>query len=129
MTRLFVFCALSSALLVSSPAAAQQPEATDPTITIGPISLRPTFLIRNIGRDDNVFNDQTDPKRDFTMTFSPATTVGLKARRLKVSLSEGADYVYFKKYVLERGTKLLRLRHVHALAAERLHHLVEARER
>ena len=107
MTRLFISCVLSSALLVSSPAAAQQPEATDDaTITIGPISLRPTFLIRNIGRDDNVFNEQTDPKRDFTTTISPATTVGLKVRRLKLALSEGADYVYFKKYVSERGTNL-----------------------
>ena len=106
MIRLFIFCVLSSALLVSSPAAAQQPEPADPTITMGPLSLRPTFIIRNIGRDDNVFNEQTNPKRDFTMTVSPATQVGFKVGRLKLSLSEGVDYMYFKQYVKERGTNL-----------------------
>jgi hypothetical protein len=53
-----------------------------------------------------VFNEPTDPKRDFTMTIAPATSVGFKAGRLKLSLSEGVDYVYFKKYVAERGTNL-----------------------
>jgi len=113
MMRISVFrllssvnCLLSSILLLSSSASAQAPDTANPTVTVGPLSIRPTFLIKNIGRDDNVFNEESDPKSDFTMTISPAALLVFKARRLKVSFTEGVDYVYFKKYATERGTNV-----------------------
>lgn len=105
MTRM-LFVLLSSVLLAAATAAAQDPDTANPTITIGPLSIRPSFVIKNIGRDDNVFNEDTAPRHDFTMTFSPGAQMAFKARRLKVSFTEGVDYLYFKKYTTERGTNL-----------------------
>ena len=64
-----VFLLSSFVFLVGSAAAAQ--EADNAMLKIGPLSIQPTLLIQNIGRDRNVFNDPDYPKSDFTMTVSP----------------------------------------------------------
>jgi hypothetical protein len=94
-------------LLLPSPASAQQPDTQpNPPVTIGPLAIRPAFFIRNIGRDGNVFNEESDPKSDFTMTISPAADVVFKVRRLRVTYDQQVDYVYFDHYASERGTNL-----------------------
>jgi Putative beta-barrel porin 2 len=112
--RLAVVGLLSSVcLLCSTPAHAQAPApspAPSPspegplTLTFGPFSIQPAFRLRNMGRDNNVFNEDTDPKSDFTVTISPAAVITFKARRLKVGFTQATDYVYFQKYETERGT-------------------------
>jgi hypothetical protein len=100
-----VFAATVIGLLAAAPALAQSSGAMEPgTIKIGPVSITPTFLIRNVGRDDNVFNETENPKRDFTMTLSPAAEVVFQPRRLKLTYTQATDYVYFKTYKSERGT-------------------------
>jgi hypothetical protein len=99
-----VLAATVLALLAAAPALAQSSGAMEPgTIKIGPVSIRPTFLIRNVGRDDNVFNETENPKRDFTMTLSPTAEVVFQPRRLKLTYTQATDYVYFKTYKSERG--------------------------
>jgi hypothetical protein len=93
------------ALLAAIPARAQSSGAAEPgTITIGPVTIKPTFMIRNIGRDNNVKNEASNPKTDFTMTLSPTAEVVFQPRRLKLTYTQATDYVYFKKYKEERGT-------------------------
>lgn len=92
-------------LLATAPARAQSSGGPEPgTMQIGPVTIRPTFMIRSIGRDNNVFNETENPKTDFTMTISPAAEVVFQPRRLKVTYAQATDYVYFKIHKSERGT-------------------------
>ena len=73
-------------LLVASPVAAQEWRPPDPKadpwrdarLRIGPIFLNPTFQIKDLGVDDNVFNDTPGGERqDLTGTLSMTSLVGL----------------------------------------------------
>jgi len=99
--------AIAALLLV--PAAAStahaQTAAQNPTVfKAGVFSLKPMFAIKNIGRDNNVFNEAENPKSDFTMTLAPSAEVGLEPGRFKFTLLAGTEYMYFKQYASERGT-------------------------
>jgi hypothetical protein len=111
VTRAFAICIAAAGLvlvpLAAAPARAQSSGAVEPgTIKIGPLSIKPTFQIKNIGRDNNVFNETVNPKEDFTMTLSPAADFIFQPRRVKLTYTQTADYVYFHTYSSERGTNL-----------------------
>jgi putative beta-barrel porin BBP2 len=94
-------------LLSPAPLLAQStpPPADNPgTIRLGTLTIKPLFAIKNIGRDNNVFNESTNPKSDFTMTFAPSADVTFQPGRFKLTLTLGTDYVYFHHYESERGT-------------------------
>jgi hypothetical protein len=92
------------ALLFAAPAGAQTSDPADAgVLKFGPITIRPTFMVRNVGRDNNVFNETVNPKKDFTMTLSPAAELVFQPRRLKVTYTQATDYVYFRTYKEERG--------------------------
>jgi hypothetical protein len=92
----------------AAPARAQspvEPPADErPTITIGPVELRPRFRLANIGVDSNVFNDWDAPKSDFTLTVAPDVEVGLEPGRVRMTFGAGTEFVYFKQYESERST-------------------------
>jgi len=95
------------ALLLLVPASAVQAQTTPDSPTVfktGALSLKPMFAIKNIGRDNNVFNEAEDPKSDFTMTLAPSAEFGFQPGRLKFTLIAGTEYMYFKQYESERGT-------------------------
>lgn len=92
------------AMLCARSAHAQSSGGADAGVMrFGPITIKPTFLVRNIGRDNNVFNDAVNPKKDFTMTLSPAAEIVFQPRRLKLTYTQATDYVYFRTYKEERG--------------------------
>ena len=96
--------AVAIVVLSAASARAQSSPGTDAgVVKFGPLSIKPTFMIRNIGRDNNVFNEAENPKKDFTMTLSPAAEIVFQPRRLKVSYTQTTDYVYFHTYKDERG--------------------------
>src|SRR5437867_6344612 len=98
-------------LILTAPLArAQTPEpgAPDPAkvrVRIGPLSLNPTFALTNAGIDTNIFNepDQLAPKRDFTMTVTPATDLWLRLGRSCLTGNIKEDLVYYNKYAIERS--------------------------
>jgi len=95
------------ALLLLVPASAVQAQTTPDSPTVfkaGALSLKPMFAIKNIGRDNNVFNEAENPKSDFTMTLAPSAEFGFQPGRLKFTLIAGTEYMYFKQYESERGT-------------------------
>lgn len=99
-----VSAAVLLACVAAVPARAQSTGAVEAgTLKIGPVSIRPTFLIRNVGRDNNVFNETVNPKKDFTMTLAPTAEVVFTPRRLKLTYTQATDYVYFRTYKSERG--------------------------
>ena len=91
-------------VLSAASARAQSTAGADAgVVKLGPVTIKPTFMIRNIGSDNNVFNEAENPKKDFTMTVSPAAEIVFQPRRLKVSYTQSTDYVYFHTYKDERG--------------------------
>lgn len=95
---------LAVALWASTAAAQPQPpEAQNPPMKIGPVELWPTMVIRNIGVDANVFNEATNPKRDFTATIVPNLEAVIRPSWMRLSYTAISEFVYFKKYTSERG--------------------------
>jgi hypothetical protein len=92
----------------AAPALAQEP-SPDPdaaaTVRFGPLSLRSTIALTNLGVDTNVFNqaDADQPQSDFTMTFSPATDAWLRMGRTWISGTIQIDWVYYNEFASERA--------------------------
>jgi len=109
----FPFLAMPMALvlLAAAPASAQtSPPPDDPMqnvpIRFGPVGLSPSILVRDIGRDNNVFNESTDPKSDFVATISPKLDIYFRPGPLRLTYTTTSDYVYYQTYKSERGTNL-----------------------
>ena len=102
--------AIAVLMMVPPLARAQSPEQGGPDLAkvrvrIGPLSLNPTFGLSNAGIDTNIFNapDQLAPKRDFTMTVTPATDLWLRLGSTWLTGSIKEDLVYYNKYASERS--------------------------
>jgi len=99
---------LLAACLVLAPrvASAQTPDDPPPpgTAVLGPVRLTPSLVIRDMGVDNNVFNEAEDAKSHFTFTIAPRVALAFRARRLRLTLGAVTDFVYFKKYESERST-------------------------
>jgi hypothetical protein len=103
LTAIVVLC------LCAAPAAAAQTDIPDPTssarVRFGPLFLAPTLALTNMGIDDNVFNEPTvqGPKRDFTLTVTPATDLWLRLGPGWLTGTLKEDLVYYKTYASERS--------------------------
>ncbi len=102
-TRWLVTGTLAAAVVLAPAFAAAQAEPERPTLKLGPFEIRPRLLLNNIGVDYNVFNDNTDPKQDFTFTAAPDLEVSVHPGRLRVAFTTGSELVYFQKYTSERS--------------------------
>ena len=108
MRRPLIPAAVAAAVLFTTPALAQTP-APDPdaeaNIRLGPLSLKSTLALTNLGIDTNVFNeaDADQPQSDFTMTFSPTTDVWLRMGRTWITGTVDLDWVYYNKFASERS--------------------------
>ena len=106
MTVRLLACFAMAAMLPPSPAGAQETaeDPDRPTLTIGPLSVRPRVVFSNVGVDNNVFNEAENPKSDFTFTATPDVELSINPGRLKLSYLSGTELVYFHKYTSERST-------------------------
>lgn len=101
--------ALAAIALCASPAFAQTPTVPDPdadaTMRLGPLALKSTLALNNLGIDTNVFNeaDADRPQSDFTMTFTPTTNLWLRMGRTWISGTIDVDWVYYNKFASERS--------------------------
>jgi hypothetical protein len=86
-------------------AAGQTPDTVPPgTLTLGPVRITPGLLLKDMGVDNNVFNEPVDPKSDVTFTLTPRADVRFRMRRLHLGFTTATDYVYYRTYSSERGT-------------------------
>ena len=69
----------------------------------GPLALTPTFTIPTMGVDSNVFNEQEDPKSDFTVSLEPAADYWLRLGRARLSARSVINYEYFHEYETQRS--------------------------
>jgi hypothetical protein len=95
------------ALRVSSSAFAQQAPTNDPVasapIRVGAVGIAPRISLSNLGVDTNVFNEVSDPKRDFTVTVSPGSDFWLRTGKGLLTVSGAVELVHFNKYQTERS--------------------------
>jgi len=94
---------MALALLAAAPAAGQTPsQPEDPMqnvpVRLGPVGLAPAIAIHDVGRDNNVFNEPTDPKSDFIATISPKLDVFFRPGPLRLTYTTSTDYVYYQTY-------------------------------
>ena len=108
MVRRLLFAVLFAAA-AARPAAAQvtpPPDPDTPLIQVGPFGISPTLMLRDAGRDENVFNERDNPKGDFTFTVMPRAEVIFKPRALRLAYVASTEYVYYRTYASERSTNL-----------------------
>jgi len=94
----------SCAWAQSTPEAPPDPDA-EASMRFGPLAVKSTIALRNIGFDTNVFNaaDVENPQSDFTMTFAPATDMWLRLGRTWISGKIHVDWVYYRTFASERS--------------------------
>ncbi len=108
MCRVIAAAGVAGALLTAGVACAgQAPDAPDTaprgTVTLGPLRLTPSLLVKDMGIDDNVFFEAVNPKRDYTVTVTPRADLTFRMRRLRLGYSTATEYVYYQKYRSQRG--------------------------
>jgi Putative beta-barrel porin 2 len=102
----FVLLLTAAGCALAAPARAQSPlpEGVDVMpIHFGPLGLRPSISITNVGTDSNVFNDADHPQQDFTATVVPRLVARVHGGRLLLSYGGATDIVYFKRFTSERS--------------------------
>jgi hypothetical protein len=93
------------ALTYAAPASAQDPAPQPPgaEVHVGPVTLRPRFEIREAGFDSNVFNDASDPKEDFTASFTPRLDMLVEPSWARIRYATYANFVYFHEFTDQRS--------------------------
>jgi hypothetical protein len=101
--------------LLASPAALRAqslpPPPTGPVVDpadtakvkIGPLFMQPAFGFKNVGLENNVFNDSADPKKDWTATVNMGMLAGVRYGPGRLTVRTSTDYVYFAEYASERS--------------------------
>ena len=101
--RLWVL--LCGALLAAAPAAGQITAPREAAqIEFGPLSLYPSLQILDAGFDENVFNDGTEPQRDYTLTVASRMLAVVRLGSNELMLQSGNDYVWFQEFDSERSS-------------------------
>lgn len=94
----------------TAPAAAQglieALPASEPTTfgyRLGPLAINPGFQVRELGVDTNVFDEPTNPKKDYVLGFSPTMDMYARLGFTQLFGSMSTDLTWYKKYSSERG--------------------------
>ena len=110
MSRVASFAVI--ALWLSVPASAQSFRPPDPLarpwataqMNMGPIYFAPTFELSGVGIDNNVFNDESNPRSDLTGTLGMRSLIGLHLGDVLVfQVTQANSYIYFRRYRSERS--------------------------
>jgi hypothetical protein len=69
---------------------------------LGPLRFTPSIALSNLGIDDNVFNEDLDPKQDTTAAVGPAVKLWMHVGRSRMSGQVSGQYLYFHRYQNQR---------------------------
>lgn len=96
---------LCGAMLTAAPARAQITAPREAAqIELGPLSLYPSLRIVDAGFDENVFNDSTEPQRDYTLTVASRMLGVIRFGSNELLVQSGNDYVWFREFDSERSS-------------------------
>ena len=106
---LTVVTALATPVLARAQSLPPQPTGPveDPAETakvrFGPLFLQPDFGLKNVGLDNNVFNDYQNIQEDWTGTISLGMLAGLRFGPTRLTVKTNTDYIYFAHIKEERS--------------------------
>lgn len=88
------------------PALAQSTSHGPPSsarVRLGPLAVKPTVALTNVGIDTNVFNETDDPKQDVTATIEPQIETWLRLGPARLTSRSRSGLVYYQQYRGERA--------------------------
>lgn len=99
---------LLAVLLACAPAAAQPAteDAASASVRLGPLTLDPRVVVRDVGVDTNVFNEATEPVQDFTAVVGPELDSWIRLGRLQWTGTSTAAWNYYRDNRSERSIDL-----------------------
>ena len=102
---------MTKTAILAVPAATRAqtyPAPPDPAenarVRVGPVSVRPSLIIRDVGVDSNVFNESGNPQQDFSLTAGAKMDVGMRLNRVVATYTTKFEYMYFQDFESERGS-------------------------
>jgi hypothetical protein len=83
----------------------REPDASEIRVHFGPLWLKPTFALTNLGEDTNVFNAATAnaPQRDFTFGLTPQSDLYMRVGRTWLMGSVKEDLIWYQKFADQRS--------------------------
>lgn len=98
-------------LAAAAPAFAQQstlsvlPEEPPEFVgyRLGPFLVNPNIAVPEFGHDSNVFNEQTAPKEDYVVKFTPDIDLFADFGTLRFAARSGTAFAYYHRYASERS--------------------------
>jgi hypothetical protein len=94
-------------LLAATAAAQAPPPLTEPApapFRLGPLGIRPTVIVRDVGYDSNVLHRPSGDAGDFSATFGGRVDLALATPRVQARYASLYEYVYFQDFEEERGS-------------------------
>jgi hypothetical protein len=67
------------------------------------VSVAPVLELRNVGYDSNVFNEDVNPRGDFSGVFVPSAEYFMRMGRARVSGQTAVPFVYFQQFEGQRS--------------------------
>lgn len=107
--------ALALVVALATPLAARAQSAPPPPmgptedpadtarVKLGPLFLQPNFGLKNVGIDNNVFNDPENPEKDWTATANLGMLAGLRFGPARLTMKTSTDYVWYSHFKSERA--------------------------
>jgi hypothetical protein len=106
--------AVAAIVMVAAPAAARAQsgpftaslgtrEPGNVAFRIGPVLISPTLTLPEVGYDSNVFDEDVNPKSDWTVRFTPDLIAYARSGVIQFAVSAGSELTYFHKYASERS--------------------------
>jgi hypothetical protein len=100
-----VIAALTALAWSATPATGQDwgSPADGARMQVGPVALTPTISLTRIGIDPNVFNDESNPKSDFSATLQPAANAWVRLGRNWLTINSQVSYTHFQEFADQRS--------------------------
>ena len=94
---------LLALLLTATPVSAQMP--SDPTagLRLGPVTVRPSVQLANVGVDTNILRERENAKRDEVGTLASMLTGFMRIRPLRLSATSDVGVDYFRRFESQRS--------------------------
>ena len=90
-----------------TPGVSAQQEQVDPGASaryrFGPLRFTPSITLTNLGVDNNVFNEDVNPKQDTTAALGPGVDLWMRFGRSRMAGRAAVQYLYFDRYSTERA--------------------------
>src|SRR5919108_1254577 len=61
---------------------------------IGPVLISPNLNLPEFGYDSNVFDEDVDPKKDWTVRFTPDLTAYARSGVIQFAVTAGSEFTY-----------------------------------